>query len=75
METEFKTSLLSSRGNLYNKRGIYVHTVTPISVKGNYVCKSPDPSVQREECPRKGLKYTFELSLTVGKLIMLWLVL
>lgn len=52
-----------------------MHTVTPISVKGNYVCKSPDPSVQREECPRKGLKYTFELSLTVGKLIMLWLVL
>lgn len=59
----------------YPQGGIYVHTVTPISVSGNYVCKSPNPSAQRWECPCKGLKYAFELSLTVGKLIMLWLLL
>lgn len=46
------------------KGGGYIHTPTTISVKGNYMCKSPGPC--------KELKYVFEFKQVVGaKIIML----
>lgn len=40
------------------------------------MCVNPKiPAYKDESVPRKGLNYAFELNLTVGKLIVLWLLL